>query len=164
MEFLRAGAAIASSSVYSLHKSSTRGFIEKFAARTLGLPPGAAEVVAQLRYDLPATYSFHKCVGLGAWLPGHPEGRGVVGRGAGPGEGRVPAWLSSLFQNNPATRHGVGQGTQPSLCRPRGQEHAATVTPDAGKSPRTLRWTCGDSTSVRPQPPAHDLLLRLRFC
>jgi len=25
-------------------------------------PPAAAEVLAQLRYDLPATYKFHKCV------------------------------------------------------------------------------------------------------
>lgn len=47
---------IAEHAVYSLHKSSTRKHIAKRAAEW-----GATmEVVAQLRYDLPATYKVHK--------------------------------------------------------------------------------------------------------
>ena len=57
MEFLRAAAAIAKESIYSLHKSSTRDHIAKVATKQLGLE---AEVIAQLRYDLPNTYSFHR--------------------------------------------------------------------------------------------------------
>ena len=57
MEFLRAAAAIAKGSIYSLHKSSTRDHIAKVATKQLGLE---AEVIAQLRYDLPNTYSFHR--------------------------------------------------------------------------------------------------------
>lgn len=60
MDFLRAAAGIAGTSVYSLHKTSTRDFIQKFAVKTLGLATGAATVVAQLRYDLPPTYAFHR--------------------------------------------------------------------------------------------------------
>nr|CAG4644241.1 EOG090X0BVL [Lepidurus arcticus] len=45
-----------SGAVYSLHKSSTRNHIEK-KAKEWGTD---SQVVAQLRYDLPATYKFHK--------------------------------------------------------------------------------------------------------
>lgn len=58
MEFLRAASQLTLNSIYSLHKSSTREYIAKFAQRELGLKK--AEVLAQLRYDLPATYKFHK--------------------------------------------------------------------------------------------------------
>ena len=55
--FLRRALAVASETVYSLHKTSTREYIlrkaKEWGARR-------AEVVAQLRYDLPATYSFHR--------------------------------------------------------------------------------------------------------
>ncbi len=42
--------------IYSLHKTSTRRFVEK-QAKKWGLKP---QVVAELRYDLPQTYKFHK--------------------------------------------------------------------------------------------------------
>ena len=58
LDFLRAAAACATRAVYSLHKSSTRAHIAKVATRDLGFK--SAEVLAQLRYDLPATYKFHK--------------------------------------------------------------------------------------------------------
>ena len=44
--------------MYSLHKSSTRAHIEKFAVNTL--KARKAEVLAQLKYDLPATYAHHR--------------------------------------------------------------------------------------------------------
>lgn len=58
MEFLRAAFALSRNSVYSLHKSSTRDYIQRFAERELRA--SSAEVLAQLRYDLPASYKFHK--------------------------------------------------------------------------------------------------------
>jgi len=58
MEFLRAAFKISRHSIYSLHKSSTRDYIGKIASRDLKAK--TAEVLAQLRYDLPATYKFHK--------------------------------------------------------------------------------------------------------
>lgn len=58
LQFLRAAFQISSNSVYSLHKSSTREHIARVAQQELGAP--SAEVLAQLRYDLPATYSFHR--------------------------------------------------------------------------------------------------------
>ncbi|KAL4517990.1 hypothetical protein Ndes2526A_g02356 [Nannochloris sp. 'desiccata'] len=58
MEFLRVAFKISRHSVYSLHKSSTREHIGKIAIRDLKAK--SAEVLAQLRYDLPATYKFHK--------------------------------------------------------------------------------------------------------
>jgi len=58
MEFLEAAFMIPGvTAVYSLHKSSTRKHVEK-AARALGAEE--AEVVAEMRYDLPASYKFHK--------------------------------------------------------------------------------------------------------
>jgi predicted RNA methylase len=44
-------------SVYSLHKSSTRTHIARKADRQWGVK---AEVVAQLRFDIPQMYRFHK--------------------------------------------------------------------------------------------------------
>lgn len=58
MEFLRAAFAVSQHSVYSLHKSSTRAHIEKFAMRELHA--AKVEVLAELRYNLPATMKFHK--------------------------------------------------------------------------------------------------------
>ncbi len=56
MAFLRRGLQLARTAVYSLHKTSTRDHVLKKAAEW-----GAeAEVVAQLRYDLPASYKHHK--------------------------------------------------------------------------------------------------------
>ncbi|PNW80268.1 hypothetical protein CHLRE_08g384700v5 [Chlamydomonas reinhardtii] len=58
MAFLAAAFSVSLHTVYSLHKSSTRDFIAKTAKRDLGA--ASAEVLAQLRYDLPATMKFHK--------------------------------------------------------------------------------------------------------
>jgi len=57
IEFLRAAAAVASGTVYSLHKTSTRPHIAKVATDELHMK---AQVLAELRYDLPKSYSFHK--------------------------------------------------------------------------------------------------------
>lgn len=51
---------ISRGSVYSLHKSSTRQYIQKVAMQQLKAK--SAEVLAQLRYDLPSTFAFHKYV------------------------------------------------------------------------------------------------------
>ncbi|KAG2426721.1 hypothetical protein HYH02_014761 [Chlamydomonas schloesseri] len=58
MAFLAAAFSVSTHTVYSLHKSSTRDYIAKTAKRDLGA--ASAEVLAQLRYDLPATMKFHK--------------------------------------------------------------------------------------------------------
>ena len=49
---------ISKGSVYSLHKSSTRKYLEKFAVQQLKAK--SAVVLAELRYDLPPTFVFHK--------------------------------------------------------------------------------------------------------
>ncbi|XP_071803241.1 rRNA N(6)-adenosine-methyltransferase METTL5-like [Asterias amurensis] len=56
MVFLRQALDLANTAVYSLHKTSTRQHIEK-KAKEWGTE---MEVVAELRYDLPASYKFHK--------------------------------------------------------------------------------------------------------
>lgn len=58
IEFLRSAFSLSRHTVYSLHKSSTREHIRRVALRELGA--AEAEVLAQLRYDLPASYAFHK--------------------------------------------------------------------------------------------------------
>ena len=44
--------------VYSLHKSSTRAHIQRTAEKELRA--ASSEVLAQLRFDLPASYAFHR--------------------------------------------------------------------------------------------------------
>jgi predicted RNA methylase len=56
MKFLQAALDLATTSVYSLHKTSTREHILAKAA-DWGV---RAHVLAELRFDLPATYRFHK--------------------------------------------------------------------------------------------------------
>ncbi|CAJ1079361.1 rRNA N6-adenosine-methyltransferase METTL5 [Xyrichtys novacula] len=56
MKFLRAALTMAKTAVYSLHKTSTREHIQK-KAHDWGVK---MEVLAELRYDLPASYKFHK--------------------------------------------------------------------------------------------------------
>jgi predicted RNA methylase len=56
MKFLKAGLKLARNAVYSLHKTSTREHIKKKAIEW----KAKAVVVAQLRYNLPQTYKFHK--------------------------------------------------------------------------------------------------------
>ena len=56
MMFLKAGIEMASSAVYSLHKTSTRDHILRKCKQW----NCEVQVVAELRYDLPQTYKFHK--------------------------------------------------------------------------------------------------------
>lgn len=56
--FLRAAFRIATGAIYSLHKTSTRAHIEKVAMTKFHARE--AEVLAQLKYDLPATYAHHR--------------------------------------------------------------------------------------------------------
>jgi len=56
IKFLEAGLKLSSKSVYSLHKTSTREHILK-KAKDWGV---TAQVIAELRYDLPNTYKHHK--------------------------------------------------------------------------------------------------------
>lgn len=55
-KFLEIATKLASNTVYSLHKTSTRNYILQKAAHF-----GAkGKVIAELRYDLPKAYKFHK--------------------------------------------------------------------------------------------------------
>lgn len=56
MKFLQMGLSVSCDSVYSLHKSTTSSHIQK-KVKEWG---AKGSVVAELRYDLPATYKFHK--------------------------------------------------------------------------------------------------------
>uniref|UniRef100_T1IRL9 Methyltransferase-like protein 5 n=1 Tax=Strigamia maritima TaxID=126957 RepID=T1IRL9_STRMM len=56
MTFLRSAVNLAETSVYSLHKTSTRNHIKKKADEW----NVEIEIIAQLRFDLEATYKFHK--------------------------------------------------------------------------------------------------------
>lgn len=56
MKFLQAGLSLATTAVYSLHKTATRAHVVSQAA-ALG---AEAQVLAELRYDLPNTYKHHK--------------------------------------------------------------------------------------------------------
>eukprot|EP00879_Flechtneria_rotunda_P025023 GHRR01026555.1.p1 GENE.GHRR01026555.1~~GHRR01026555.1.p1 ORF type:complete len:187 (+),score=56.65 GHRR01026555.1:799-1359(+) len=58
MQFLRVACSLQPQQVYSLHKSSTRSHVQKVALKELGCM--SAEVLAELRYNLPATMRFHK--------------------------------------------------------------------------------------------------------
>ena len=56
MKFLQQAFRLSKHRVYSLHKSSTR----KYVLRNAQSWGAEAEVVAEMRYNLPKTYSFHK--------------------------------------------------------------------------------------------------------
>lgn len=56
VRFLEIGLEMATNAVYSLHKSSTRDYMLQ-RAKDLN---ASATVLAELRYDLPATYKHHK--------------------------------------------------------------------------------------------------------
>ncbi|XP_061712528.1 rRNA N6-adenosine-methyltransferase METTL5 [Cydia pomonella] len=72
LRFLRAGLDLSCDSVYSLHKSSTRTHIQK-KIKEWGVK---GTVIAELRYDLPATYKFHKQqsrdIAVDLWRVHHP--------------------------------------------------------------------------------------------
>ncbi|XP_022200475.2 rRNA N6-adenosine-methyltransferase METTL5 [Nilaparvata lugens] len=57
VRFVTAGLQLASTALYSLHKTSTRAHIVSLARN---MPGVSVKVVAELRYNLPATYKFHK--------------------------------------------------------------------------------------------------------
>lgn len=54
--FLRTAIQMAKTAVYSLHKTSTRKHVIS-TAKTLNV---FAKVIAELKFDLPASYKFHK--------------------------------------------------------------------------------------------------------
>lgn len=56
MTFLQVATRLARKTVYTLHKSSTRRHVLQKGSQ-LG---AKGEVVAELRYDLPRAYKFHK--------------------------------------------------------------------------------------------------------
>uniref|UniRef100_A0A915PPC8 Methyltransferase-like protein 5 n=1 Tax=Setaria digitata TaxID=48799 RepID=A0A915PPC8_9BILA len=60
LRFVEAGLSILKKggTLFSLHKSSTRQYISKFAARKL--PDVIGECIAKLRWNLPATYAYHR--------------------------------------------------------------------------------------------------------
>ncbi|KAK9816360.1 hypothetical protein WJX74_002367 [Apatococcus lobatus] len=58
IEFLQIAIQVAYGAVYSLHKTSTRAHVQRVAQREPRV--ASAEVLAEMRFDLPATYAFHK--------------------------------------------------------------------------------------------------------
>nr|XP_009772269.1 PREDICTED: methyltransferase-like protein 5 isoform X3 [Nicotiana sylvestris] len=58
MEFLSAAMKVASQAVYSLHKTTTREHVKRAALRDYHAR--TAEVICELRYDVPQLYKFHK--------------------------------------------------------------------------------------------------------
>jgi len=57
VKFLKAATRLARRAVYSFHKTSTRQYILKKANEEWGYD---AEVVAEMKFDIPQTYAFHK--------------------------------------------------------------------------------------------------------
>lgn len=55
--FLNCGRRLARNAVYSFHKSSTRKFLLHMASEEWGM---SAEVVAEMKFDIPNMYKFHK--------------------------------------------------------------------------------------------------------
>ncbi|ONH98049.1 hypothetical protein PRUPE_7G225500 [Prunus persica] len=58
MDFLSVALKIASQAVYSLHKTSTRDHVKRAALQHFNA--SSAEVICELRYDVPQLYKFHK--------------------------------------------------------------------------------------------------------
>ncbi|CAA7401694.1 unnamed protein product [Spirodela intermedia] len=58
MEFLSMALQVASGAVYSLHKTSTREHVKKAALQSFNA--ATAEVLCELRFDVPQMYKFHK--------------------------------------------------------------------------------------------------------
>ncbi|CAH0406353.1 unnamed protein product [Chilo suppressalis] len=73
MKFLQMGLALSCDSVYSLHKTTTRSHIQK-KLKEWG---AKGSVIAELQYDLPATYKFHKQqsrdIAVDLWKVQHPD-------------------------------------------------------------------------------------------
>ncbi|XP_041006341.1 rRNA N6-adenosine-methyltransferase METTL5 isoform X2 [Juglans microcarpa x Juglans regia] len=81
MDFLCVALKVASQAVYSLHKTSTRDHIKRVALRDLNA--SSAEVLCELRFDLPQLYKFHKkkevdiAVDLWRFVPKGSQGKGT---------------------------------------------------------------------------------------
>ncbi|KAG6437440.1 hypothetical protein SASPL_102357 [Salvia splendens] len=79
MEFLSVALKVASRAVYSLHKTSTRDHIKRRALREYNA--SSAEVLCELRFDVPQLYKFHKkkevdvAVDLWRFVPTSNQGR-----------------------------------------------------------------------------------------
>ncbi|ACO63552.1 predicted protein, partial [Micromonas commoda] len=58
VRFLRCALGVARTAVYSLHKSSTRAYLERHALHVLRA--ASATVLAELRYELPRVYAHHR--------------------------------------------------------------------------------------------------------
>ncbi|PIN12298.1 putative RNA methylase [Handroanthus impetiginosus] len=58
MDFLSVALKVASQAVYSLHKTTTRDHIKRTALREYNA--SSAEVLCELRFDVPQLYKFHK--------------------------------------------------------------------------------------------------------
>ncbi|GAB4852619.1 hypothetical protein Ancab_016833 [Ancistrocladus abbreviatus] len=58
MDFLSVALKVASQAVYSMHKSTTRDHVKMTALRDLNAI--SAEVLCELRFDVPQLYKFHK--------------------------------------------------------------------------------------------------------
>ncbi|EXC15865.1 hypothetical protein L484_003652 [Morus notabilis] len=75
MDFLSMSLKIASQAVYSLHKTSTREHVRRAALRDFNA--SSAEVLCELRFDVPQLYKFHKkkevdvAVDLWRFVPKH---------------------------------------------------------------------------------------------
>jgi len=59
VQFLRTATRLARRAVYSFHKRSTRDFLLKMIREDWGFPE--SEVVAEMKFDIPNSYKFHKC-------------------------------------------------------------------------------------------------------
>jgi hypothetical protein len=157
VDFLRAAARLlrsAGGAVYSLHKSSTRAHLQKVALRELGC--SEATVLAELRYDLPATYKFHKWVlrGVVCGRRGRGGGWGVArrrrartaARAASPSCGRAPPRPSTPtlvkavqqgHRGGPvAVRHAGGGRGRWRVRRSGRRRPAAAVAPAGGARQR----------------------------
>ncbi|KAL2321301.1 hypothetical protein Fmac_030270 [Flemingia macrophylla] len=81
LDFLSAALKVASQAVYSLHKTSTRDHVKRTALRDFNA--SSAEVLCELRYDVPKMYKFHKkkevdiAVDLWRFVPASQQSRSI---------------------------------------------------------------------------------------
>ena len=96
VRFLRCALGVARTAVYSLHKSSTRAYLERHALHVLRA--ASATVLAELRYELPRVYAHHRkdsvTIEVDLWRF-EPPADGIVGGGGEGAEGAEGAEDSS---------------------------------------------------------------------